>query len=296
MSKKKMVIIFAIVVTIIFMLKYVYRINNYIYLTQFGNTTSSQMMGYAIETRNGKIILVDGGTQEDSEQLEQYIIDKGGKVDAWFITHPHIDHAGAFEILSQKENIKIDKIYMSNNDKQWYIEKEPYREKDIIDFFEAINNEQIQKKIIEPELNEKLQIDNVKIKILGIKNPEIANNPINNQSMVIKMKVNCKKILFLGDTGTESSEKLINLQKKELKADIVQMSHHGQNGATKELYETIQPKICLWPTPEWIWNNSINGVEDSGTLKTKETRKWMEELGVKQNIIEKDGTYTLKVF
>ena len=48
---------------------------------------------------NGKIVIIDGGTQDDAEQLEKYIIDNGGEVYAWFITHPHIDHAGAFEIL-----------------------------------------------------------------------------------------------------------------------------------------------------------------------------------------------------
>ena len=59
--------------------------------------------------------------------------------------------------------------------------------------------------------------------------------------MVIRMQVNNKTILFLGDTGKESSEKLIKEQpQKELKADIVQMAHHGQNGATEELYKIIQ--------------------------------------------------------
>ena len=74
--------------------------------------------------------------------------------------------------------------------------------------------------------------------------------------MVIKVKVNHKKILFLGDTGTESSEKLIKGQGNNLKADIVQMAHHGQAGATEELYKIVKPEICLWPTPEWLWNNN----------------------------------------
>lgn len=133
-------------------------------------------------------------------------------------------------------------------------------------------------------------------KILGIRNPEITNNAINNSSMVIQMKVNHKRILFLGDTGVESSEKLIKNQRKNLKADILQVAHHGQKGATEELYKIVKPEICLWPTQEWLWDNNFNGTEDFGPWKTKETRKWMEDLKVKQNYVAKDGIQNIKIF
>ena len=299
-KKNKIVKIVAILVLIILVIGtglYIKRRNNYIYITQFSPTTSRQMMGYAIKTLNGKIVVIDGGLQEDAQQLEKYITDNGGEVDTWFITHPHIDHAGAFEIISQNTSIKINKIYMSIEDKDWYLTNEPSRTIDIEEFFKVINQEKIAEKIIEPQVNDIIKIDNITAKILGTKNPEITTNAINNSSMVIQIKVNQKKILFLGDTGTESSEKLIKEQpQKELKADIVQMAHHGQNGATEELYKIINPKICLWPTPQWLWDNNSGSGEDSGNWKTKETRKWIENLKVKQNIIEKDGNKTIKIW
>ena len=67
--------------------------------------------------------------------------------------------------------------------------------------------------------------------------------------MVIKMDINKKTVIFLGDTGVESGKKLLDTEKEKLKADIVQMAHHGQSGAEKEVYENISPSICLWPTP-----------------------------------------------
>ena len=73
--------------------------------------------------------------------------------------------------------------------------------------------------------------------------------------MIIKMSINDKSMIFLADTGKESGEKLLINQGDKLKANIVQMAHHGQNGVNKNVYEKIQPKICLWPTPEWLWNN-----------------------------------------
>lgn len=296
---KKAVIIFAAILAVIVAIAgilYVARINNYIHLTQFGATTSRQMMAYGIRTKNDKIVLIDGGTQEDAPQLEEYIIQNGGTVHAWFITHLHTDHAGAFEVISQNPNIKIEKIYMSINSKEWHLENDASRAEDIENFFEVMENEQLQQKTTEPQVNDKIKIDNITAEILGIKNPEITTNATNNSSMVIKIKVNHKKILFLGDTGTESSEKLIKQQGNNLKADIVQMAHHGQAGATEELYKIVKPEICLWPTPEWLWNNNSNGTEDSGPWKTKETRKWMQDLQVKQHYVEKDGTHEIKIF
>ncbi len=113
--------------------------------------------------------------------------------------------------------------------------------------------------------------------------------------MVIKMTTQQNTILFLGDTGEESASKLIKNQKNKLKADIVQMAHHGQNGASKELYEIIQPATCLWPTPYWLWINDSGEGEDSGPWKTKETRQWMEDLKVTNNIIEKDGNIKIQI-
>ena len=66
-------------------------------------------------------------------------------------------------------------------------------------------------------------------------------------------------------------------------------------GAKESLYQEIKPTICLWPTPKWLWDNDNGGGKDSGQWKTLETRAWMEKLGVKKNIVEKDGDITIKV-
>ena len=113
--------------------------------------------------------------------------------------------------------------------------------------------------------------------------------------MVFTIDTGETKLLILGDIGEKSSEKLLKNQKKKLKSDIVQMSHHGQQGATKELYEAVNPKICLWPTPEWLWNNDIGTGENTGPWKTLETRNWMQQLKVKEHYVAKDGNITIKI-
>ncbi|MBR2950719.1 MAG: hypothetical protein IKC46_12815 [Lachnospiraceae bacterium] len=82
----------------------------------------------------------------------------------------------------------------------------------------------------------------------------------------------------------------------ELNADIVQMAHHGEGGAEKEVYEEIRPHICIWPTPSWLWDNNLNGQGiGSGPWSTLETRKWMQELGVETHIKDWEGSHMLEI-
>lgn len=287
------IFVFLLVIGIVKTLDY----KNSIELCQLKDNGTSQMMGYIITTKNNNTIVIDGGTQDDTENFVDQIKNKTGKVNYWFITHPHKDHASTLIDIVKNTDIEIDHIYVTLNDIEWYKENDPNRFEEINDFFDILKNDKISQKVEEVELNQNIMIDNIRCQILGIKNPEIVTNATNNSSMVIKMQVNNKNIIFLGDSGKESSEKLLKIQSNEkLRADIIQVAHHGQNGGTEELYKIINPTICLWPTPEWLWNNDSGNGEDSGPWKTKETRKWIESLKVKQNIIEKDGNKTIRIW
>ena len=254
------------------------------------------MMGYILKTKN-KTIVIDGGLKEDAQNLIDNINRiGGGKVDVWFITHPHMDHAQAFMEIAESSNIEIGKVYVTLNSLDWYKQYETERIEEIQNFFKIIESDKIKDKVKEVELNQIINIDNLKCEILGIKNPEITNNPINNSSMIIKMSINDKSMIFLADTGKESGEKLLINQGDKLKANIVQMAHHGQNGVNKNVYEKIQPKICLWPTPEWLWNNDPGTGYNTGNWTTLDTRSWIEDLNVKINYVEKDGDISFRVW
>ena len=185
-------------------------------LTQFSPTTGRQMMGYAIQMDSGKLIMIDGGNIGDAEEIEQYILDHGGEVEAWLITHIHTDHVGAFTQVIQNPNITIHHVYASIADKQWYETNEPSRKEDIDSFFEAIEQSGWQEKIEEPQVGQIYSMDSLEIEILGIKNPEITKNAMNNSSMVFQVRTENTSILFLGDTGEESSQKLLENKKEKL--------------------------------------------------------------------------------
>lgn len=88
---------------------------------------------------------------------------------------------------------------------------------------------------------------------------------------------------FLADNSPES-----------LKCDIVQMAHHGQYGVSKEVYQVLQPEICLWSCPQWLWDNDSGSGLDSGNWFTLDTRRWMAELGVPYHVCIKDGDQVIQ--
>lgn len=294
-NKTKAIGILVIIAVLMFFTLIKIENINKIELIQLSPQTKGQMMGYIIKTKNDKMIVIDGGLGEDAKNLLKYIQNHDNKVDYWFLTHNHNDHAGAFVEIMKSDDVQVDNIYVSLNEKEWYQVNEPTRAEFSETLIDTLNEEKIKDKVKSPELNEIINIDDINVEILGIRNPEFTENPGNEQSMVIKFDTGKTKLLILGDTGEKSSEKLLLNQKDKLKSDIVQMAHHGQAGATEELYKAVNPTICLWPTPEWLWNNDNGNGYGSGNWKTLEVRKWIDNIGVRENYVEKDGDIILKI-
>lgn len=265
-------------------------------LTLLSNQTASQMLSVVIQTSKGSLIVIDGGTPGDSAYLLDTIRAKGGKVAAWLITHPHSDHVGALtEIINHPDSqITIENIYYSFADPAWYRANEDYRAdtvEKLVKSFESVPAKNLHGDI---KKGQEILVDNIKITVMN--NPYLfENNAINNSSVAYKLLINGKTILFLGDMGVEAGDRLVaDLTKEELKSDILQMAHHGQAGVSQQVYEAIAPKICLWPTPDWLWNNDNGGGPESGPWSTSQTKIWMDQIGVNMNYIIKDGDQTLE--
>lgn len=260
-------------------------------LWQLPEQTHSQMMSYVLRTAGGKLIVIDGGTAGDAAYLRGFLAALGNTVEAWFISHPHSDHVDALTaILTQPQGLKIAKIYASLPDPEWVTQHVP--KDDDIPNIQAFRD--ILAKTGQPcadlQLGEEMAIDGVRIRVLGIRNPELTHNCLNNSSVVLKVWDEAKSILFLGDLGFEGGKKLLHgPYADQLHADYVQMAHHGQNGVGEDVYQAIKPTACLWPTPAWLWDNDPGTGKGTGRWKTLFTRAWMEKLNVQRHYVSKDG-------
>lgn len=249
---------------------------------------------YVFRTNGGKVIVFDGGWPAEHTYLRGFIGALGNEVEAWFISHPHDDHMGSlWEILKDRQGMKINHIYHSRFSPELVELETPYN-KYAKEFYAVLDTVSIPvTDMREPGLQG--NIDGFNFKVLGVTNEEFHTNPFNNSSTVIKVWDGKKSILFLADSGVECGNKLLNgPYRKDLDCDYLQVAHHGQAGCSEDFYKTIKFKACLWPSAPWIWNNDQGGGYNTGVLKTFETRRWMDEIGIKEHhVVATDGLWRL---
>lgn len=264
------------------------RMKGHFILTQLSSTKDTIRNAYILRTKGGKVVLMDGGFGSEADNLRENILALGGKVDTWFISHPHMDHMEGFiSILEDPRGIQVDKVVHSRlPDENLKLDPETETTRR---FYKVLDRGLPGTDIIDLHRpGARLDIDGVGIKILGVANPELKSNAYNNSSMVIKVWDDTKSVIFLGDAGVECGGKLLAACPEELCCDYLQMAHHGQNGCSEEFYKAISFKACLWPTPSWVWNPTR---PEHKHLKTFETRRWMDEIGIKEHhvsCLEKD--------
>lgn len=265
-------------------------------LTMLANAAGRQLLSMVLQSADGSVVVIDGGWTMDAYHLAEVLTDMGGHVDAWFLTHPHSDHVGAFiEIVNNSDfPITIDNVYYKLADQSWYDSRENFRSdlvKDLRDTLAKLPAESLHGNL---HKGQKIQIGSIHAEVMN-DIYLLEETSVNNSSMVVKFKLDGKSLMVLGDLGPEGGRYLLADNGAErLKSDLVQMSHHGQYGVEKDVYAAIDPDICLWPTPGWLWDNDSGKGTGTGGWYTMETRSWMEELGIKHHYSVKDGDWVLQ--
>ena len=258
-------------------------------LWQIPRQQPSQMMGYVYRANTGETVVFDGGWDGEAPYLIDLIKREcNGKVDAWFLTHAHFDHCGAIgEIITRcPDSIEIKRVYRNFPELTWLLEHEKTQYAPRI--FDELSK--YPGELLVPNVNEVFEFGSTKIQCLNDYDLSLTMNAINNSSICFRIDVGGKSILILGDLGKEAGRRLLKTQEKSvLDCDFVQMAHHGQQGVEREFYEVVSPSVCLWPTPDWLWENNSGKGPNSGPWKTLETRAWVEEMKIPRHFISKDG-------
>lgn len=245
------------------------------------------------------VLMLDGGFPSEAPYLYEYLKELGGHVDTWFLTHFHDDHFGCFlTMLQEHPDIKIDKICYNFPSDEFITRYEPIQSckpsaEWITIFKETVAASGIP--VVRATEGDVYSYDggNVTVRVLRTYDENLPY--INDSSTVFRFEVDGKSILFLGDLAVAGGKQLLAKAAPEMvKADYVQMAHHGQGGVDKECYAAVAPSFCMWPTPSWLWDNMGPDGYDTNVFQTLITRGWISSLRcVKRHYRMTDGTQVI---
>ena len=249
--------------------------------------TTTQGNSYVFRTKEGKVVVMDGGVAGEADYLRGFLAALGNVVDIWFLSHPHSDHIGALnEILKNPDGVEIKSVYHSAFSSDFYENVEPDSRDLTAEFYGHL--EQLAKggcKVVDvKEPGMVIELGRLKFKILGVKNEDIRKNAYNNSCMIIRVWDSVRSVVFLGDAGLEQGDRLLGGPfRNDLDCDYLQLAHHAQRGVSKDFYRTIKFNACLWPTPLWLFNNDAGKGYNTHSWETVEIRNLMDELGIKKH-------------
>ena len=111
-------------------------------VTQYADATGVQGTFYTI-TNDTTLIIIDGGWADNASAVREVIAAHGNHVNAWILSHPHQDHAGAFnQIYAAPDGITIDAVYDNGFDYD-FIEAagEPYDDITVMETYHTLTRD-----------------------------------------------------------------------------------------------------------------------------------------------------------
>ena len=257
--------------------------------------TYAGRMGYVYQLADGSFFIIDGGVTRDDPNLssapvlmallEEFAPDPNNIViAAWFMTHMHDDHIGAYYDISRNEEyaskVKIEKlIHNMPSESEMAIQDKYKFDNGTQDISTTINNaagsterqEEFNEATakLRPEQKFKAhpgQVFYIRDLTLTIYcsqdlllystipsasvSKNFESNPWHNSASIVSMvNYQGKDMLFFGDSHVYSFKYMINpIYRNDLKADILQVAHHGYADTRADLInQYIQPEYVLWP-------------------------------------------------
>lgn len=279
-------------------------------------------MSYVVKTKNNKIIVIDGGGDSNSgtyggkkypkneiNELLKVLKEATGEqvptIDAWILTHCHSDHINVFSHLVTNTSgvVNVGKVYYNFPSDQYLYNAgfTPGDETSTFGKFKTAIAKLSEDQLVVVEQGQSYTVDNVTFNIIltpdeTITDSTFLSNAINESSIVFDMKLGGQRVLFLGDLGPYSGSRFLRAMKDtgSQYVDVVQMAHHGSQGIPMAYYWQLRPKACLWPTPDWLWENDNGGGYNSGPWETIKIYDFLTKKGVEHHYIMKDGTIKLE--
>ena len=234
-------------------------------------------MGYVYELSDGSFFIIDGGYFNGStvssaewltKTLQQMASDpRNIRIAAWYMTHPHEDHMGAYCDMAKRTECRrtmtIEKMII-NVPADEYVKSAGCE--DIVGWLDSALDKWTPEQIVKAHPGQQFYIADLTLTIYSSPDLVLPQNvtitDLNELCNVAMVDYMGKRALFMGDSDTIPNPKIARNYTDSLKADILQLSHHGYGDTNAGVvYDYVHPTIVFWPVCDEHYNDG-NG---SGT-------------------------------
>lgn len=224
-------------------------------------------MCYILRLSDGRYIIIDGGPVDkegkDKKALYDFLMaNKPATMEkpviaAWFITHAHVDHTelAVHFISTYSKQVEVEVVAYNFPDFSSISIKEDVNAllPNAGSFKATVRAYLPQAKTLILHTGQTFWVGDAQIEMLYTQENYTPNTfpTANHTSTAFRILLGGKSILILGDCEQDICNNLAEVYGKNLKSDILQVTHHGVNGGSLALYKLVDPEICFWAIDEW---------------------------------------------
>lgn len=203
----------------------------------FGEVGSDNLEVHYIDVGQGDSILIkgsetnmliDGGSSSYSDYLIDYLISQNiSRLDYIVATHPHEDHIGSLDEVI--DYFQVEQVIMPN------VTHTSRAFENLLDSIERNNLS-----ITSAKVGDSYDIGDARAVIIAPISESYSS--LNNYSVVIKLINGENSFLFTGDAEYISEKEMLDNDYKILKADVLNLGHHGSSTSTsEEFFRAVDP-------------------------------------------------------
>lgn len=177
-------------------------------------------------------MLIDAGNTDQDQLMLNYLATYGvTKLDYLVATHPHADHIGSMaSVVKAMDNIGT--VIMPDK---------PHTTKTYENLIKAIDEKNIP--INMPKPGDTFTMGKANIQVTAPKN--LADNDLNEVSIVLRVEFGETVFLFTGDADTKSEKDQL-ASGLPLKADVLKVGHHGsRTSSTQKYLDAVKPSYAV---------------------------------------------------
>ena len=242
-----------------------------------GGSTSQIGLCLIFTLEDGRLIVIDGGGYYSIMRDRLYESLRAASPDpdnivvaAWIFTHPHGDHTGGFIMLSKSQY--ADKVKIENfisNFPTWDVYATVGDTGCVLEAREKMK-EYADANQVKAHPGQVFQFANAELEILYTYDAILPFklDTHNTTSMAFSVTIGGQKTIVLGDTQASAANVFRKMYGNYLKADIVNVTHHGLVGGANDTYAIINAPVALWTSGVNVYNERSKSAYNQTLIKT----------------------------